>query len=281
MPPKVLYIILSQTRAHELTFNKFKQHVLDHLKCDLAVCASPESKDGDMFTKTAKYTWFYPEVDDWSVAYDEMFGHKNWRSILKIKNQVFGGILDENHQHPGSAGILIFFRWFLLQNLIKNNLIDKYDFFIVSRSDYLYHSNHPLITCNTSKKYIYIPQGEDYDGITDRYMLVSNENIVHALSIADNFLSDPDKFIKDTSFFQSWNLERLIYWHFHKKGLIVKRFPRIMFTVRGQNDETRWTGGEFNKDINLIVKYSSEYDLTIASQYRTFYEIDESYKYIL
>jgi hypothetical protein len=37
----------------------------------------------------------------------------HWREFLKIKDQFLGGIKDPHNQHPGSAGILIFFRWFL------------------------------------------------------------------------------------------------------------------------------------------------------------------------
>jgi len=187
---------------------------------------------------------------------------------------VFGGILDNNgNQHQGSAGILIFFRWFLLQNILKNNLLDKYDFFIVSRSDYLYNSNHPMITCNTSPDYIYVPEGEDYHGITDRHMVASKKNIIAALSIADNFLTSPDKFIEETKFFNRWNLECLILWHFNKNGLNVKRFPRIMYGVRGENDKTRWSEGVYNDKIKLIVKYPSEYDLTMASIQRSVQEL--------
>ena len=64
--------------------------------------------------------------------------HLHWREFLKIKDQFLGGIKDEHDQHPGSAGILIFFRWFLLKNLIDNDLIDKYDRFIITRSDFTY-----------------------------------------------------------------------------------------------------------------------------------------------
>ena len=39
-----------------------------------------------------------------------------------------GGVMDPHHQHPGSAGILIFFRWFLLKNLVENDLISQYEY---------------------------------------------------------------------------------------------------------------------------------------------------------
>ena len=35
---RTLVIILSETRAHELTFDNFKQNVLDVLNADLCVC---------------------------------------------------------------------------------------------------------------------------------------------------------------------------------------------------------------------------------------------------
>ena len=63
------------------------------------------------------YVWVYPEVEDWGEAYDDAARAMNctadWRSVLKLGEQWLGGIKSPGRccEQPGSAGILIFFRW--------------------------------------------------------------------------------------------------------------------------------------------------------------------------
>ena len=119
---KTLVIILSETRASELTFENFKKNVLDELNADLCLCIGVKSNYNydDLFYKEAKYHFIYNEPDDYGDAFE--YAYKDyiektgktpeihWREFLKIKDQYLGGIKDQNEQHPGSAGILIFFR---------------------------------------------------------------------------------------------------------------------------------------------------------------------------
>jgi hypothetical protein len=208
---KTLVIILSETRASELTFDNFKQNVIDELEADLCVCIGVKANYdyNNPFYQLAKYKFLYDEPDDYGDAFDyaynilsqnkpkyeclhdvngmwgklqtpkqstddityygddnetiakfnnydddeivihtqefpndlwknHVYGIKNtdatnlvsqkniitykkhlyWREFLKIKDQFFGGVIDKHNQHPGSAGILIFFRWFLLKSLM-------------------------------------------------------------------------------------------------------------------------------------------------------------------
>jgi hypothetical protein len=68
--PRILVIILAETRASELTWKTFKKHVLNALNADLAVCVSDQSPKDNPFMRAAKYTWLYPEPSDWAVVYD-------------------------------------------------------------------------------------------------------------------------------------------------------------------------------------------------------------------
>ena len=244
---KTLVIILSETRAHELTFDNFKKNVIDELNADLCVCIGikPDYDYNNPFYQLAKYKFLYDEPDDFGDAFDyaynilskerpkyecllninalygklpipkqstenitfygnienmspmdeftddeiliytkdlpddswnnQVYGIKNsdnilrsqehvntyrkplhWREFLKIKDQFMGGILDKEHQHPGSAGILIFFRWFLLKNLTESGLITQYDRFVITRSDFIYQLPHPKVEF-MDKKNIWIP----------------------------------------------------------------------------------------------------------------------------
>jgi len=63
---KVLVIILSETRASELTFDSIKENVIDRLKADVCVCIGVKDTYNydDPFYKLAKYRFLYNESAD-------------------------------------------------------------------------------------------------------------------------------------------------------------------------------------------------------------------------
>lgn len=371
---KTLVIVLSETRAHELTFNNFKQNVMDELDADLCLCIGIKN-DYDYnnpFFNSAKYKFLYDEPNDFGEAFDyayniistnkpkyecikntnaiygkvekskqsttnityygnikdiknidyfnddeivvhtenfenplykgHVYGIKtsynenlvqeeyvntykkslNWREFLKVKDQFLGGIIDEHNQHPGSAGILIFFRWFLLENLIKNDLINKYDRFIITRSDFIYQLPHPKVELMNENN-IWIPDCEDYGGYTDRHVVLSKSNIFQYLSILNCMVLRSNEYFMEMKQKCHWNLEQLIKFHLQKNNIlnIVKEFPYIMYSVRNINGSTRWSEGIFCNKLGYNIKYMSEYDK--SSYYKNKFEnsrlyIDDFYK---
>ena len=106
-----------------------------------------------------------------------------------------GGIKGEPRQ-PGSAGILLFFRWFLKERLRSTGTIDQYDRFVVTRSDFVHRIPHPPLRILDHRQ-IWIPLGEDYGGYTDRHIVANREDILRVLSIADPILAEPELLAAD------------------------------------------------------------------------------------
>lgn len=355
---KTLVIILSETRASELTFDNVKKNLIDTLNADLCVCIGINNNYdfNNPFYKLAKYHFTYNEPDDYGAAFDYaesiltkntsikyevldkanvIYGHLNnpndstdnikylgeyedisqfdfesseyeelvyhndkfsdplwrkklygvvksnnrtykqqenvisykkplkWREILKITWQIMGGVKDLNNQHPGSAGILIFFRWFLLHKLIEHDLIDKYDRFIITRSDYMYLSPHPRME-TLDPNYIWIPDGEGYGGYTDRHTVLTPDTIRSYLDIFNCLvLKSSEYYLRILSYHDNWwNLEKLIKFHLEQRGLTsrVKFFPYIMYSVRPINGTTRWEKGKFSEEHGYFIKYPNEYN---------------------
>lgn len=205
-----------------------------------------------------------------------------WREFLKIKDQFLGGIKDKNYEHPGSAGILIFFRWFLLKNLIDNNIIDKYDRFILTRSDYIYRLPHPKVEL-MDENYIWIPDSERYGGYTDRHVILSKNNIESYLNILNNMVVRSNEYFMKMKNQMNWNLERLIKFHLQQNNVLhlVKQIPYIMYTVRNINGNTRWMSGNYSDKLGYYIKYKSEFDK--SNHYKDKFKksgvtIDEFYK---
>ena len=209
----------------------------------------------------------------------------HWREFLKIKNQFLGGIKDPLEEHPGSAGILIFFRWFLLKNLIENDLINKYDRFIMIRSDCMYQLPYPKVEL-MNDNYIWIPDCEQCGGYTDRHAILSKNTIVPYLNILNNIiLRSNEYFIKMKNHFE-WNLERLIKLHLEQNNILhlVREYPYIMYSVRNINGTTRWAIGYYSNELGYYIKYYAEYEK--SSYYKNEFEksgltINEFYKQCL
>ena len=262
----VLVIVLAETRAHEHTFKLFEENVLDVFGADLCLCvADNEREDPDNpFYRRARYVWRYPEPEDWGDAFDEaqrqMGGDADWRRLLRVGDQWLGGVRGE-HGHPGSAGILLFFRWFLKERLVATGAIERYDRFVVTRSDFVHRIPHvPLELLDRER--IWIPSGEDYGGYTDRHMIASRPHILPALSITDAILAEPDRLAAEMAHYGRWNLERFIKFSFARLGLTksVRRYPYSMYSVRSVGGHTRWTTGRFVEEFGYYIKYPSEYD---------------------
>ncbi len=349
---KTLVIILSETRAHELTYKNFEEKLLKPLNADLCVCIGINDNydTNNPFYQNAKYKFTINEDDNFREhmenAFEEILNdneeeliykninifknikdlnndpliekvdkneindesiqgiyvsfkknYKNpnyagnayklkniddidnlsfdnddnvktifkdklhWSQFLKIKDQFLGGIKDENHQHPGSAGILIFFRWFLLKNLLENDLIEKYDRFIITRSDYIYRIEHPKNNY-FDENYLYIPDGENYGGFTDRHVVLSKNNIIEYLNIFNNMVNRSFEYYLSMKHKNDWNLEQLIKFHLEKNNLIdtVKSMPYIMYSVRPKDGTTRWAKGNFDEKLGYFIKYPSEFE---------------------
>ena len=355
---KTLVIILSETRAHELTFDNFKKNMIDELNADLCLCigVKPDYDYNNPFYNLAKYKFLYNEPDDFGDAFEyaynilssnkpkyeflkninalygqiqnkqstqnityygdninlnlddfnddevimhtndfsndiwknQVYGIKNslniivneenvntykkplhWREFLKVKEQFLGGIKDADNEHPGSAGILIFFRWFLLKNLIDNDLINKYDRFIITRSDFIYQLPHPKVEF-MNENCIWIPNAEHYNGYTDRHVVLSKNNIESYLNILNSFVLKSNEYFIKMKEKHDWNLEQVIKFHLQENNAIVKQFPYIMYSVRNINGSTRWQAGQFSNELGYYIKYNGEYD--ISNYYKKLFE---------
>jgi hypothetical protein len=373
---KTLVIVLSETRASELTFVSFKKNVIDELNADLCVCIGVKSDYNydNPFYKLAKYKFTYDELNDFGDAFEyaysilskdrpkyeclkninalyakiqfpretttnisyygncdtitniddyyddeiiihtndfsdhlwksQVYGIKNsdnnnlisqenvitykkslyWREFLKIN--FFGwGVKDSKTEHPASSGILLFFRWFLLKNLIDNDLINKYDRFIITRSDFIYQLPHPKVELMNENR-IWIPDCEHYGGYTDRHVVLSKKNIEIYLNIFNNFVLRSNEYFMKMKNYYEWNLEKLIKFHLEQNNVehLVKEFPYVMYTVRNINGSTRWQAGTYSNELGYYIKYQSEYDR--STYYKNEFNksgltIDEFYKKIV
>jgi hypothetical protein len=264
---RTLVILLGDLRCGEKAWSTLYENVLDFLQADLALFTQPAPQlayQSASLLDRALHVEMLPDYTDWGDALDLM--STGWRERVaaagfnsSTHNQLLGGV--ENY--AASGAIVHMYKWVAAVR-IQQLWMTHYDRFIVTRTDQFYHC--PLNLSAMDPAFVWVPEGEDYSGITDRFLIASSDKIVAALDTLSPFLKDPSKFSSDNSFYPAYtNCEyffriMLIYaglWPHH-----VRRFPRVMFTCMAKGDRTRWAVmNKFVKEgVNL--KYPTEYEIS-------------------
>ena len=113
----------------------------------------------------------------------------DWRSMLRIKGIWQGGIRSPDPQ-PTASSILLFCRWLLLHGLQQDDVLDRYDRFVITRSDFVWLCPHPPLSV-LDRGAIWLPDGEYYGGFTDRHLVVSRADVVNCLNVIEDILLHP------------------------------------------------------------------------------------------
>lgn len=197
----------------------------------------------------------------------------HWSEFLKINGNFLSGIKNNENQHYGCGSKLIFLRWFLLQKIIENDLLNKYDRFIITRSDFVYQLPHPKIDC-MDDNYIWFPNCQHYGGYTDRHVVLSKKHVKNYLNILHDFIIRSNEYFLKITHPNCWNLQKIIQLQLEKNNMlhIVKEFPYVMYSIK------ECISGSV---IDFDIIYQSEYEK--SNYYKNEFEksglvIDDFYK---
>mmetsp|Transcript_6743 Transcript_6743/g.9792 ORF Transcript_6743/g.9792 Transcript_6743/m.9792 type:complete len:882 (+) Transcript_6743:72-2717(+) len=281
---KTLVIIMGTLRGGEATWSSMYKNLLEPNSADLALLVPKKtSRSSSSLFDNAKYVWEHEEYEDWGVAIDKYIAgsdQRGWRNIARRQKPpdfynktskrynkttgLFGGTKED----PNGSGAVIFLLRVFLQNKIKRlRLLEQYDRFVITRSDHYYGCLHDLN--DLDNRYMWVPSGEDYFGITDRHLVCNSSQVMKALDILPPVVTHPRRY------WNFWgNPEKLIKLRWKQEGLLesVRRFPRMMFTCAVQSDTSRWAQPQTKKGMvpeGVYLKYIDEYNLTKATCNRT------------
>jgi len=268
---KTLVCVIVKTKAHELTFPSFKRQVLDELNGDLALALTIDEKYDyiNPFWQHAKYRWTAPDFSDYGEAFDNAqrwlcqehnVPAPDWRSMLRLKGTWQGRIRSPDPQ-PSNSSILLFCRWLLLNGLQKDDVLERYDRFVITRSDFVWLCPHPPLSV-LDPGAIWLPNGEHYGGINPRHWVVSQADVVDSLNVIEDILLRPIQLYEEMNHQSAWNEEQMLAHHFGRRGLLhkVKLFPRVMYLARtvSENSPT-WSPGSYEPAVGHYVKYENEF----------------------
>jgi hypothetical protein len=129
------------------------------------------------------------------VAIDDLFDTNetdryNWRAVAKhSENGPFGGTIEDPVSSGAIQGIS---RWHLAETLKKLDLLERYDRFIVTRTDQYHACVLPLDALDDTK--IWVPTGEDWGGICDRFFVAGKDYILQALNTHPPVILHPEQY---------------------------------------------------------------------------------------
>ena len=277
---KSLVILLGELRAGEQAWGSLYKNVLDLNSADLAVLTSRNTTlyPDSSLLKRAKHVWYYDNLDDWADAVDEINGTR-WRTTHlphfhdwnvysypgRNRTILFGGIGGHSCDpitarvnyctHDGSGIIIFMLRYWLMQH-IEEDVLDKYETFVITRTDHVYLCRHDFRNLSLRENTIWVPSGEEYGGYSDRHLIAGRDNVLDALDIMRSLILTPYEWDYEIHH----NTERFIKHVWHGKNLRVKQFPRVMFTVAAENDSTRWQVAKTKSETfpGLLIKYPRE-----------------------
>lgn len=254
---KTLVILNGNPRGGEKTWHSMYSNLLEPYGADLALCFGyNEDKTSSLYSR-ANYIWEIPEYENWEDYYIEHLGDDQpWKkSFDRGKSIGFSGL----YGTEGSGAIYCVFLHYVYT--YKKDILKSYDRIIMTRADNFYVKNQPIL----SNEYFWLPSGEGYGGLNDRFHIFPSEDIDFTIGVVTHYINS-ESFFEDTddSFI---NLEKTYKKYFEKTGYIekVRTFNRIQFLVKTNFDGTRWGYGKFNLPYNddLMVKYQDEFDETM------------------
>ena len=256
---KALVIVIGSIRGGHYAWKSFQRNLLLALDADFAYLGPDDPK---LMAPVVAYNWHYADLVDWGEFFDNMTESRTWRHMCsefpRGGAQLLGGVSD---CQPGSAGLLLAYREILLEHFLQHGLIEKYEWFVLTRSDQLHLCAHEsLQTMNRTS--INVAEGEEYGGISDRHAVYPSSVVLQGLGVTRDLLHKSQEYVR---YFNHtgihMNLEAVLKRYFDKSDLPVKRFKRSFFGVARKCDKARWSKGtnhSVGEVLGLKIKYVTE-----------------------
>jgi len=269
MSARVLVIVLADIRSDRLTIESFCHHVLQPLKAELALCVR-RTDEQDEYRSRARYIWEFDEGNStWAQSFDQRAAGRDWRSLLELGGPWMEGPGQSPHPHCEAASPRYFYRDLLREQIDKHALADEYDWFIITRSDFMWPIRHPAIEW-LSSEHIWFPDGERHTGLTDRHAVVPRQYIRAFLDIPRPIFEAPEGLARDMRAVgrDNWNTESFIQFRMEQLGLLkrVKFFPYFMFIVRSPETLTNDADGNYSPAHRYFIKYATEFESSLRVQ---------------
>jgi len=262
---RALVIIFGQLRGGPLAWESLLRFVLDFYRADLAIVGTPSNESTSLpIRERALYTWKINSSDVGSVLDDAANGNSTWRVLCRPDVQFLGGIPKcLNGSGGGSGGILLALRYVAYRQIVSLKLNLIYDWFIFTRSDFLYLCSPPPLQTYAPNA-IYVPHGQKWGGYNDKHAVLPSSLVLPFLNLTADLVNDWAFYInaiQNNSFGRLKNFETLQRIYFEKVNITVVHQGHVAFTVRRPIDPSNWSPGYSRPKVSrygLLTKYPLE-----------------------
>ena len=218
MTNRTLVFLMGNLRCGELAWESLYRNLLDVNMADLAILTQPVNTSvypDPSLLHRAKYVWSVPFYHDWADAVDLMMNiSSGWRDIVPNlvsrpdMNQMLGGI----GNHTGSNVILGMNKWWVKQLVERHELTARYDRFVITRNDQYYTC--PYQVNHLDPNHAWVPKGEDWGGINDRFYVVGADKVLSSLNVLEPILRHTNAY--------KWLYQRDV-WFTNSEYILKKR----------------------------------------------------------
>ncbi len=243
-----LIILSGSPRGGIVTWKSMVKNLKEPLNADVALLYGDTFELSPYLADIAKYNWKFIEPVNWRNYLLENYSDELPKFFLRGVENGLAGI----DGYKGSGAII-----FSLMDILYQNHLDvllEYKQIIYTRFDQYYFM--PYMQEHSNK--IFIPEGEDYFGINDRFVVLPRSAIKKFFGICkyieDKYSHLDYEFLNTNSVFN----EHIKYLSYDFETI---RIPRTMATVAIDGDSTRWRKAELNFFMkrNLKLKYPGEF----------------------
>lgn len=254
---RTLVVVFGMHRGGPPAWNSFLRHLIRPLAADLALLVPNQFKSAEL-VKQAQYVWSFDEPSSWKKVLQSIADNcpssecKLWATELcqegHMPSVAMKGI-DDCGEKRGSDGIALAMRWMVQQKIASLGLVERYDWFVITRSDLLYLCDHPRISEDFDPNYLWIPEIMSFeDGVSkfsDKHLCVASKNVLAALNTTVIMLCDTKNFKNPPGrpvVQRGIDVDAALALSWHMQGLGSKIFRRVMLTVMRDSDKSRWLG---------------------------------------
>lgn len=253
---KTLVVLLCQDREINRTFESLQKYVLDPVNGEVALVGTRSNASDGL---PIDHQWAADEPEDWLSALEqEGISRQTAFDIAKIDRMIFGDL--SSPSTVGSGAIVLYWRRKMELALREQLAHLQYEWFIVTRSDFLWAAPLPPLP-NFNRDKIYVLNGDHHKGVNDRFAMFHRSRASEFLSTTDRLFSAPVATAVRMKANGVVNPESFLRMEWAENQLLehVETIPYLAYLIRSQEGTTRWSPGEWNASEQLFVKYPSEF----------------------
>jgi hypothetical protein len=256
---KYAVCLWGELRAIKTIRDNFYKNLVDPLNADVFIVVQKGYKDEDI-------NLFNDNVIT-KIAYDKPSNsiYTNYDKLEKRNNYIINPCLQ------------IYYNWYYIYEKLGDLFESKYEYVILSRSEFQHMFEFPDIVSLCDKPLIWVYEGHDYMGINTNLVCVPTIFIKKYLSCYFEYLQDEKNVNKLNG--MDLNIEKYAKLMFDENEWKIGKLQNNAFVAaESMNEKTTWGSNKYSEKHKVFYKYDEQLNNTFNAL--TQYDNGERWKYV-